>query len=64
MAESENILLQRFVGSGDATALSEIVRRYAGLVYAACVRVLGDADWTKGCFGTDSADLPQDWRPG
>ncbi len=44
MAESENILLQRFVRSGDATAFSEIVRRHAGLVYGACVRVLGDAD--------------------
>jgi RNA polymerase sigma-70 factor (ECF subfamily) len=44
MAESENILLQRFVKGGDATAFSEIVRRHAGLVYAACVRVLGDAD--------------------
>jgi len=44
MAESENILLQRFVKGGDATAFSEIVRRHAGLVYGACVRVLGDAD--------------------
>ena len=38
------ISLQRFVRSGDATAFSEIVRRHAGLVYGACVRVLGDAD--------------------
>jgi len=42
MAESENILLQRFARTGDAEAFSEIVRCYAGLVYGACLRVLQD----------------------
>jgi RNA polymerase sigma factor (sigma-70 family) len=44
MAESENILLHRFVATGDAAAFSEIVRRHAGLVYGACLRVLEDKD--------------------
>ena len=42
MPESEDILLQRFVSTGDAEAFSEIVHRYAGLVYGACLRVLED----------------------
>ncbi|MBN2137756.1 MAG: sigma-70 family RNA polymerase sigma factor [Sedimentisphaerales bacterium] len=44
MSESENILLHRFVATGDAEAFSEIVRRHAGLVYGACLRVLADKD--------------------
>lgn len=44
MAESENILLHRFVATGDAAAFSEIVRRHAGLVYGACLRILEDRD--------------------
>ena len=44
MAESENILLHRFVTTGDAAVFSEIVRRHAGLVYGACLRVLEDRD--------------------
>ncbi len=42
MLESENILLQRFSKTGDAEAFSEIVRRHAGLVYGASLRVLED----------------------
>jgi len=44
MAESESALLQRFAGAGDDGAFNEIVRRYAGLVYGTCLRVLTDAD--------------------
>lgn len=44
MSESENILLRRFAVSGDAEAFAEIVRRHAGLVYGACLRVLADKD--------------------
>lgn len=44
MAESESALLRRFASGGDAGAFSEIVRRYAGLVYGTCLRVLADAD--------------------
>lgn len=44
MTESESALLQRFTGAGDAGAFAEIVRRYAGLVYGTCLRVLADAD--------------------
>ena len=42
MTESESILLQRFVKNSDAEAFSEIVKRYSGLVYGACLRVLGN----------------------
>ena len=44
MVRDEAILLQRFVASGDAGAFSEIVRRYASLVYSACLRILGDKE--------------------
>ena len=44
MADSESVLLQRFVRGGDPGAFSEIVRRHAGLVYATCLRILADAD--------------------
>ncbi len=44
MAETETILLNRFVCSGDAEAFGEIIRRYAGLVYSAALRVLADVD--------------------
>ncbi len=44
MSETENILLRRFAANGDAEAFAEIVRRHAGLVYAACLRVLADKD--------------------
>jgi len=42
MAENEITLLRRFAERGDAEAFSEIVRRHAGLVYGACLRVLED----------------------
>lgn len=41
-AETDLILLQRFKETGDATAFSEIVRRYAGAVFATCHRILRD----------------------
>lgn len=44
MSESESILLRRFAATGDPEAFSEIVRRHAGLVYGACLRVLADKD--------------------
>jgi len=44
MAETEAILLRRFACSGDAEAFAEILRRYAGLVYGAALRVLADVD--------------------
>lgn len=44
MAQDEAVLLQRFVRTGDAAAFSEIVRRYASLVYSACVRIVGDRE--------------------
>ena len=42
MAENELALLRRFVEKGDAEAFSELVRRHAGMVYGACVRILDD----------------------
>lgn len=44
MAETEAILLKRFTGSGDAEALAELIRRHAGLVYGAALRILTDVD--------------------
>jgi RNA polymerase sigma factor (sigma-70 family) len=44
MAESESVLLRRFVAAGDTEAFAEIVRRYAGLVYGTCLRVLADTE--------------------
>lgn len=44
MAETEAVLLRRFVRSGDAEAFAEIIQRYAGLVYSAALRVLADVD--------------------
>ena len=52
MPPTENILLQQFIETGDPQAFSEIVRRHAGLVYGACMRVLADAD--------KAADVVQD----
>jgi DNA-directed RNA polymerase specialized sigma24 family protein len=42
--ENESILLQRFAKTGDPEVFSEIVRRHAGLVYGACLRILADKD--------------------
>ncbi len=44
MAETETVLLKRFTGSGDAEAFAEIIRRHAGLVYGAALRILTDVD--------------------
>ncbi len=44
MPETEAVLLRRFVHGGDAEAFAEIIRRYAGLVYSAALRVLADVD--------------------
>lgn len=39
-AEQDLLLLRRFSQTGDQSAFAEIVRRYAGVVYAACQRVV------------------------
>ncbi len=44
MAETETVLLNRFARTGDAQAFSEIIRRHAGVVYGAALRVLADVD--------------------
>jgi RNA polymerase sigma factor (sigma-70 family) len=44
MAETEAVLLNRFTRTGDAEAFAEIIRRHAGLVYGAALRVLADVD--------------------
>ncbi len=44
MLEAENILLNRFVTTGDSEAFSQIVRQHAGLVYGVCLRILRDRD--------------------
>jgi RNA polymerase sigma-70 factor (ECF subfamily) len=42
-ATDDIALLRRYAERGDQAAFSEIIRRYAGVVFAACHRVLGDA---------------------
>lgn len=44
MAETEAVLLSRFTRTGDAEAFAEIIRRHAGLVYGAALRILADVD--------------------
>jgi len=41
-ADPDLVLLARFEKTGDAEAFGEIVRRYAGAVYATCHRILHD----------------------
>ena len=40
--EADLVLLERYNRRGDADAFAEIVRRYAGLVFNTCVRILQD----------------------
>jgi RNA polymerase sigma-70 factor (ECF subfamily) len=40
--EDDFVLLRRFAGFGDPQAFAQIVQRYAGFVYATCLRVVGD----------------------
>ena len=42
MSEADSVLIQRFADAHDREAFCEITRRHAGLVYSACLRVLGD----------------------
>ncbi len=44
MVETEAVLLTRFARTGDAQAFAEIIRRHAGLVYGAALRILADVD--------------------
>jgi len=44
MVETEAVLLTRFTKTGDAQAFAEIIRRHAGLVYGAALRILADVD--------------------
>ena len=52
MAETEAFLLRRFAKTRDAEAFAEIIRRHAGLVYGAALRILADVD--------RAADVAQD----
>ena len=45
--ETDMSLLHRFAAKGDEDAFSEIVRRYAGVVFCACHRVLRDRGWAE-----------------
>jgi RNA polymerase sigma-70 factor (ECF subfamily) len=47
IAETDFSLLRRFAEEGDEDAFSEIVRRYAGVVFSACHRVLRDKGWAE-----------------
>lgn len=51
---SDKALLRRYAGNRDAEAFAELVRRYAGLVYAICLRITGSAhdaeDIAQECF--------------
>ena len=67
--DSDAVLLERYAARRDADAFTEIVRRYAGMVYATCMRVTGNAhdaeDVAQECFltlarraGAISSSLP------
>ena len=47
LPETDLSLLHRFADKGDEDAFTEIVRRYAGVVYCACHRVLRDRGWAE-----------------
>lgn len=47
LPETDLSLLHRFAARGDEDAFSEIVRRYAGVVFSACHRVLRDKGWAE-----------------
>jgi RNA polymerase sigma-70 factor (ECF subfamily) len=47
LPETDLSLLHRFADRGDEDAFSEIVRRYAGVVFCACHRVLRDRGWAE-----------------
>src|SRR5688572_26050249 len=47
LPETDMSLLHRFADKGDEDAFSEIVRRYAGVVFCACHRVLRDRGWAE-----------------
>src|SRR5438309_10102101 len=42
-ADTDLLLLKRFAEAHDTAAFAEIVRRYAGMVFAACRRIVRDA---------------------
>src|SRR4029453_2996506 len=48
LPETDMSLLHRFASRGDEDAFSEIVRRYAGVVFCACHRVLRARGWAEG----------------
>jgi RNA polymerase sigma factor (sigma-70 family) len=50
--EDDFALLRRYAGIGDPQAFAQIVQRYAGFVYATCLRVIGD--------GSRAEDLSQE----
>ncbi len=56
MAPDDSALIERWVRDRDADAFAEIATRYAGMVYAACRRTLGNAseaqDVAQECFLT------------
>src|ERR1700710_979916 len=41
-ADNDLVLLRRFTEKGDQQAFSEIVARYAGMVFSVCRRILND----------------------
>ncbi|HEX4055652.1 MAG TPA: sigma-70 family RNA polymerase sigma factor [Tepidisphaeraceae bacterium] len=52
LREDDFALLRRYAGFGDPQAFAQIVQRYAGFVYATCLRVIGD--------GSRAEDLSQE----
>src|SRR6185436_10577910 len=53
-AETDLSLLRRYGSTGDATAMAEVIRRYAGMVFGVAKRVTRDSheaeDITQSCF--------------
>ena len=62
---TDRALLERWVSERDAESFTELAKRYSGIVYATCRRILGDAvgaeDVAQECFEVLSQSGP---RPG
>lgn len=71
MEANDRVLLERWVSERDAESFSELAKRYAGMVYGTCMRVLGDSagaeDVSQECFeilsqsGSDAGDFLGPW---
>jgi RNA polymerase sigma factor (sigma-70 family) len=66
MSEHDGILLDRWETTGDQDAFMEVVARYQGMVYGACMRIVKDQtraeDLVQECFLKLTKQRPRDTR--